>query len=121
MLMEMILLGTLTATSYRPVVEQTKPECTNRSTCRTANDENVSQLGVAVSQDYIDSGVLHFGDCIYIDRVGFRIVNDCLNHRYKKRVDVFVYTLAQERKFGTRHLKVWLVQSPKTEIAGGIK
>ena len=121
MLIKCILLGILVATSYRPVPEQTKPECTNRSTCRTANGENVSQLGVAVSQDYLNSGVLHYGDCLYIDGVGFRIVNDCLNRRYKRRVDVFVYTLAQEKKFGVRHLKVWLMPSPKTEITRGIK
>lgn len=109
MIIEAILLGTLTATSYRPVVQQTKPECTSRDHCHTANDENVSQLGVAVSQDFLDSGALHYGDCLYIDGVGFRLVNDCLNRRHKRSVDVFVYTLAQEKKFGVRHLKVWLV------------
>ncbi len=118
MIIEAILLGTLTATSYRPTPAQTKPECTSRDHCRTANNENVSELGVAVSQDYLRSGILHFGDCLYIDGVGFRLVNDCLNSRYRKRVDVFVYTLAEERRFGVKHLKVYLV---KTEIAREIK
>jgi 3D (Asp-Asp-Asp) domain-containing protein len=120
MLIEAILLGTLTATSYRAVPEQTKPECTSRNHCRTANNENVSELGVAVSQDYLDAGTIRYGDCLYIDGVGFRLVNDCLNRRYTKRVDVFVYTRAEEQKFGVRKLKVWLIKaSPKTKIAGG--
>ena len=121
MLVKVLLLGILTATSYRPVPAQTKPECTSRDHCRTANNENVSELGVAVSQDFLDSGRLHYGDCLYIDGVGFRVVNDCLNRRYKESVDVFVYTLKEERAFGVRHLKVWLIRSMqpvKTKIAG---
>ncbi len=118
MLFKAILLGTLIATSYRPVPEQTKPECKGRHACETANGENVSELGVAVSQDYLDSGTIHYGDCLYIDGVGFRLVNDCLNRRYKRRIDVFVYTQKEERAFGVRHLKVWLVTQPvKTKIA----
>lgn len=112
MMTELILLGTLTATSYRAVPEQTKPECTDRHHCETAIGENVSELGVAVSQDYLSSGILHYGDCLYIDGVGFRLVNDCLNRRYKKRIDVFVYTKAEEHAFGIRRLKVWIVRSP---------
>jgi len=118
MIIKALLLGTLIATSYRPVPWQTKPECMSRDHCRTANNENVSELGVAVSQDFLDSGVLHYGDCLYIDGVGFRLVNDCLNRRYTKSVDVFVYTQKEERAFGVRHLKVWLITQPvKTEIA----
>lgn len=118
MIAEMILLGTLTATSYRAVPEQTKPECTSRNHCRTANGENVSELGVAVSQDYLDGGILHYGDCLYVDGVGFRLVNDCLNRRYTKRIDIFVYNYDEEKKFGVRRLKVWVIKcSLKTKIA----
>ncbi len=118
MIVELLLLGTLTATSYRAVPEQTKPSCTDRSHCETANGDNVSELGVAISQDFLDSGIVHFGDCLYIDGVGFRIVNDCMHRRHKRCVDVFVYTYAEEKKFGTRHLKVWVVRAPvKTKIA----
>ncbi len=115
MLIKLIALGTLVCTSYRAVPEQTKPECTSRNHCRTANNENVSKLGVAVSQDYLDSGLIHYGDCLWIDGVGWRLVNDCLNRRYTHRIDVFVYTYAEEKKFGTRHLKVWLVPRPQNE------
>lgn len=119
MIVKAILLGTLVATSYRAVPEQTKPECTGRHHCETSDGENVSELGVAVSQEYLNSGLIHYGDCLYISGVGFRLVNDCLNSRYTKRIDVFVYTYAEEKAFGVRHLKVWLIktQSAKTKIA----
>ena len=115
MLIEAILLGTLTATSYRAVPAQTKPECTSRDHCRTAIDENVSELGIAVSQDLLASGKVHYRDVLFIDGLGPRIVNDCLNSRIHNSVDVFVYTRAEEKAFGVRHLKVWVLT--KTEIA----
>lgn len=119
MYIKAIFLGVLMATSYRPVPAQTKPTCLDRHHCETANGENVSELGVAVSQDFLDSGQLHFGDCLYIDGVGFRLVNDCLNYRYKKRIDVFVYTKDEEKAFGVRHVKVWIVCKPtSTKIQG---
>lgn len=118
MLVQLILIGTLTATSYRAVPAQTKAECTSRDHCRTAIDENVSELGVAISQDLLASGTVHYRDVVYIDGVGYRIVDDCLNKRIRRSVDVFVYTRAEEKAFGVRHLKVWLVSQPtKTEIA----
>ncbi len=119
MILKAILLGVLQATSYIPVPRETKPECTSRNHCRTANNENVSQLGVAVSQDFLDSGKIKYGDCLYIDGVGFRIVNDCLNRRFVRSIDIFFYTFAQEKAFGVNHLRVWLVSKPtKAEIAG---
>jgi 3D (Asp-Asp-Asp) domain-containing protein len=115
MLIKLIFLGTLVCTSYRAVPAQTKPECVSRNQCRTANNENVSELGVAVSQDYLDSGLIHYGDCLWIDGVGWRLVNDCLNRRYKRRIDVFVYTRKEEQNFGVRKLNVWLVPKPQNE------
>jgi 3D (Asp-Asp-Asp) domain-containing protein len=118
MIVKLVALGILVATSYRATPLQTKPSCADRHHCETANGENVSELGVAVSQDFLDSGVLHYGDCLYIDGVGFRLVNDCLNRRHKKHIDIFVYTLAEEKRFGVKHLQVWLVSvMPKTKIA----
>jgi 3D (Asp-Asp-Asp) domain-containing protein len=118
MIIEAILLGTLTATSYRAVPEQTKPTCTDRHHCETSIGENVSELGVAVSPDLLASGRVHYRDCLYIDGVGFRTINDTTNKRLHNHVDVFVYEKNEERAFGVRHLKVWLIESPaKTKIA----
>lgn len=115
MIIKLILLGTLTATAYQPVSWQTKPECTSRDHCRTAINENVSELGIAVSQDLLASGKVHYRDVLFIDGVGYRIVNDCLNARIHNAVDVFVYTRAEEKTFGVRRLKVWLVPKPQNE------
>jgi len=119
MLIEAVLLGTLTVTSYRAVPEQTKPECTGRHHCETSIDENVSELGVAVSQDLLAGGQVHYRDVLFISGVGYRIVNDCTARRLHNTVDVFVYTRAEEKAFGVRHLKVYVVRekqkSPKGE------
>ena len=115
MIAHMLLLGTLTITSYRATPAQTKPECTGRDRCRTSIDENVSELGVAVSQDLLASGAVHYRDVVYIDGIGYRIVNDCLNARIRNSFDVFVYRKAEEKAFGVRHLKVWVLLSPENE------
>jgi 3D (Asp-Asp-Asp) domain-containing protein len=118
MIAELVLLGTLTATSYRAVPEQTKPSCTNRHHCETSIGENVSELGVAVSPDLLASGRVHYRDCLYIPGVGFRIINDTTNSRLYNSVDIFVYEKSEEKRFGVRHLQVWLVVvMPKTKIA----
>lgn len=118
MIIEAIILGTMTVTSYRAIPAQTKPECTDRHHCETSIGENVSELGIAVSQDLLASGKVHYRDVLLVSGVGPRIVNDCLNSRIHNSVDVFVYTRAEEKAFGVRHLKVWLIRPPsKTEIA----
>lgn len=118
MTVELILIGVLTVTSYRPIAAQTKKECTSRDSCRTSIDENVNELGCAVSQDLLASGKIRYRDVVFIDGVGYRTVFDTMHPRIHNAVDIFVYTKAEERKFGTRHLKVWVLPQPdKTEIA----
>lgn len=110
MLAQLVLLGTLTVTSYRPVPAQTKPECKDRYDCTTSIGENVSKAGVAVSQDLLASGVVRYGDCLYIPGVGYRIVNDCMHHRLRNSIDILVYTRAEEKAIGVRHLKIYKVE-----------
>jgi len=117
MLIEAILLSTMTITSYRAIPAQTKVACKNRDSCHTSIDENVNQLGCAVSQDLLVSGKIKYYDVLYIDGVGYRTVFDTMHKRIRNSIDVFVYTRDQEVKFGVKHRKVWLIQSPKTEIA----
>jgi 3D (Asp-Asp-Asp) domain-containing protein len=118
MVIEAILIGTLTVTSYRAVPEQTKPECTGRYHCETANGENVSELGIAVSQDFIRSGQIHFGDVLYIPTIGYRIVNDVMSARLRRSVDIFVYTRNEEKKIGVRHWKVFLIHEKQKSPEG---
>lgn len=115
MLFKALLLGILTVTSYRPTPAQTKPECTSRDHCRTAIDDGVTKYGLAVSQDMLKDGRVHYGDILYIEGYGWRIVNDCMNVRHKNSVDLMVLTKADERAVGVRKIKVWLMA--KTEIA----
>lgn len=112
---KLLLLGVLTVTSYRPIPAQTKPECTSRDHCRTSIDDGVTKFGLAVSQDLLKDGRLHYGDAVYVDGYGWRIVNDCMNARHRNSVDLMVMTKAEERAVGVRKLKVWLAD--KTEIA----
>jgi 3D (Asp-Asp-Asp) domain-containing protein len=109
----LILLGVLVVTSYRPVPEQTKPECQGRYRCETSTGENVSELGVAVSRDLLATHRVNYGDVVYIPTVGFRIVNDTMAIRHRNAVDVFVYTKAEERRFGVRHLKIYKLEVDK--------
>lgn len=108
---KMILLGILTVTAYQPRPEQTKPACKNRHFCETSIGDNVSETGIAVSQDLLRSGAVHYGDCLYVPGIGYRVVNDCMAGRITKGVDILVFTRAEEKKIGVRHLKVYKVQT----------
>lgn len=111
MLIEAILIGTMTVTSYRAVPEQTKPECLGRHHCETSINENVSELGCAVSQDLLRSKAVHYRDVLFIPGIGFRIVNDTMHARIRRHVDIFVYSKAEEKRIGTRHLQIWRVKA----------
>jgi 3D (Asp-Asp-Asp) domain-containing protein len=118
MIIEAILIGTLTATSYRAVPEQTKSECRGNHACQTSIGENVSELGVAISQDLLANGKVHYHDCVYISGIGFRIINDTMHPRIHNSIDVFVYEKAEEKAFGVQHLKVYLIRI-KQKSPGG--
>lgn len=120
MLIEAVLIGTMTVTSYRAVPEQTKPECTGRHHCETSTGENVSELGVAVSQDLLTAGKVRYRDVLFIPGVGYRIVNDCTHPRLHNTVDVFVYNREQEKAFGVKHLQVYVIHTPNP-IKKGIR
>jgi 3D (Asp-Asp-Asp) domain-containing protein len=117
MLIEAALISTCTlVTAYRPVPEQTKPECRGRYACTTSIGENVSGLGAAVSQDLLASGKVRYRDILYIPNIGYRIVNDCTHSRLRNTVDVFVYTLEQEKALKPRKTAVWVIHTPHPEI-----
>lgn len=105
-----VLLGTMTITSYQPVPGQTKPECKDRFHCTTSIDDGITQFGAAVSQDMLRSGTIHYGDALMIEGFGtMRIVNDTMNKRHKRHVDLLVFSYAEEKKVGTQHRRVWVI------------
>lgn len=104
-----VFLGQLTITSYRSV-----PEATDSSPYVTSTGERVGSHGVAVSQDLLKSKKLKYGDWLYLEGVGFRKVNDCMNIRYKNRLDVWVPNYEKEkefdRKFRGKKIRVFLIK-----------
>lgn len=109
-MIKLILLGTLTVTSYRAVPAQTKPECTDRHHCETSTGENVSELGLAVSQDLLLSGKVKYGDIVCVSGYPCRIVFDTMAPKNHNAIDLFMYTKAEERAVGVRHLRVWVAK-----------
>lgn len=105
-----VLIGTLTVTSYRAVPEQTRPECKSNQSCVTSIGENVSELGCAISQDLLKSGRVKYGDVILVDGYPPRIVDDTMNKRIHNAVDLFVYTKTEEKAIGVQHKRVWIIR-----------
>ncbi len=95
----------MTLTSYQPVAKQT-----DSSPTWTSIGDRTTKYGVAVSQDMLKDGRVKYGDTIYIEGYGARVVNDCMNKRYTNRVDLLVFTHAEEKRIGTRqNVKVWRI------------
>lgn len=104
----------MTITSYQPVAKQT-----DSSPTWTSIGDRTTMFGVAVSQDMLRSKQVKYGDVLYIEGVGMRVVNDCMNARYTQRLDVLVFTYAEEKRIGTRRLQVWRVyeKEPKASLS----
>ena len=110
MITKLVLLGMLQVTSYRPIPAQTKPECRNRHACETSIGDGITRYGVAVSQDLLESGVVHYGDVLYVEDYGWRIVNDAMGPKARNAIDLMVFTRDEEKAVGVRHLNVYIVR-----------
>lgn len=118
---ETLFLGVLMVTSYQAKPEQTRPECIDRHHCETATGDGITRSGVAVSQDMLRDGRVKYGDILYVQGFGYRVVNDCMG-LYKHEngvmvpitnsIDLLVFTDAAERHVGTRFLKVYKLEVP---------
>lgn len=109
-LLAMSLLGSMTVTSYRSV-----PAQTDSSPYVTSIGEKVNKSGVAVSQDLLKRGVVKYGDILYIEGYGLKVVNDTMNPRHTNHCDIWVATYAEEKKIGTRKLLIYKVKGAKSE------
>lgn len=112
LILSVVVIGQLIGTAYRSV-----PEQTDESPFYTATGEHVCAHGIAVSLDMLkrNGGPFNFGDVVYIEDLGFKVVNDTMNKRHKGRFDVWVATYKEEKEFDQNYrnkkLKVWLVKS----------
>ena len=106
-----IPLGSMIVTSYQSIVEQT-----DDTPCIPADGYRVHPYGVAVSRNLHKrwGGKLSFGDIVYIEEIGFKVVNDTMNKRHKNHFDIWVSSLEKEKefhqKFKGKKVKVWLIQ-----------
>jgi 3D (Asp-Asp-Asp) domain-containing protein len=96
----------MTLTSYRSV-----PSQTDSSPFITSIGEHVHPHGVAVSRDLLKrwGGPLDYGDMIYVEGFGLRVVNDTMHERHKQHIDLWVETLEEERSVGVKRGRIWLV------------
>lgn len=106
-----ILLGKMTATSYRSV-----PEQTDDSPFITASGGRVHRDGVALSRNLLKrwGGPVDYGNIVYIENIGFKVVNDTMNKRHFNHIDIWVKTYKEEQSFHTqyksRKLKVYVIR-----------
>ncbi len=138
MLNLVVLIGTMTVTSYVSV-----PQQTDSSPFRTSTGERVSVHGVAISRDRLCGACrklhkrcarpdnptkLHYGDLLYVEDVGYRFINDVMGkysstregkriikHKQNNWLDIWVDGKAEERIFhkthGIKQHKIYLIRA----------
>jgi hypothetical protein len=93
------------------------PSQTDDSPFITSIGERVGPHGVAVSRDMLSrwGGPLNYGDAIYIEGVGIKVVNDCMAERHRRAIDLWVETKEKESRvfhqFKNRKPRVWLIKT----------
>jgi len=119
-LVVLCLVGQLTVTSYRSI-----PSQTDSTPYHTSIGQRTHAHGIAVSRDLLANGTFKYGDLVYVEQVGFKFVNDTMHERWVKRLDVWVESLEEERrfhrKFKGKQLRVWKVEKVWTEPLGAGK
>ncbi len=116
MIIKLILLGTLSLTSYRPI-----PNQTDASPTWTSIGDRTTKFGCAVSQDLLKSGRVHYGDILYIEGYGMKVVNDTMHPRHTNSVDMLVFTHNEEKAVGTRKARIWIVPASALMVPGLIE
>ena len=104
-----VLVASITVTSYRPI-----PEQTDNTPTITSIGHRVHPYGAAVTQDLLRSGEICYGDVVAVGGYGLRIINDTFHPRIKRGIDLLVETHAQEKKVGVRRDQtVQVIRSPQ--------
>lgn len=93
----------VTVTAYNPVEEQCDEDPFIAASMRP-----VRAGTVAVSRDLFDQGWV-FGKKIRIEGLGIFEINDLMNARFSRRIDVFMWDESEARRFGKRTSKAALL------------
>jgi 3D (Asp-Asp-Asp) domain-containing protein len=93
----------VTATAYTPTTE----EC-DEDPHVAASMRKVKPGTIAVSRDLFDEGWV-FGRKVRIEGLGIYEINDLMNAKYEERIDVFMWSRANARRFGKRQVKASLL------------
>jgi len=87
-----------TVTAYTGRVQETNCDPENTATL----EKPVVGWTCAVSRD-----LMHWlGGCIYIEGIGVRRVNDLMNARFERAVDIFMGDVQQAKEFGRQEKQV---------------
>lgn len=88
----------ITVTSYNNIENQTDDTPNVTSTSRP-----VREGMVAVSRDFLNKGWVRYGDLVYIDCFDkWFIVEDTMNQRFEKRMDVFLFDKQESLKINKK-------------------
>ncbi|MBC17722.1 conserved protein of unknown function [Pseudodesulfovibrio profundus] len=95
---------TVTVTAYNPTTDQTDSDPLIAASMRKV------RLGtIAVSRDLFDQGWV-FGRKVRIEGLGIFEINDLMNKRFTRRIDIFMWDENQARQFGKKNVKVALLE-----------
>jgi 3D (Asp-Asp-Asp) domain-containing protein len=97
---------TVDVTAYSP----TKRE-TDSSPFTTASNKHVKEGYIAISRDL--EAYLGFGDKVFIKDLGIFEVQDRMNRRWQKRVDLFFFDTKEAVRFGKVKKEMWILESKK--------
>lgn len=84
------------------------PRETNNDPGNTASMRKPRKGIIAVSRDLFYSG-WSFGKKVYIEGVGIYEIQDLMNERFEKRLDILLGTKKQAKQFGIRQTKAILL------------
>lgn len=94
----------VTVTAYNPSADQCDDDPMVAASMR-----KVRAGTIAVSRDLFDQGWV-FGRKVRIEGLGIFEINDLMNKRYSRRIDVFMWDEAKAKAFGKRVSKAALLE-----------
>lgn len=58
---------------------------------------------IAVSRDFLNKGIIHYGDLVYIDCFdSWYLAEDTMNQRFEKRIDIFLFDKKESMKINKK-------------------